>query len=408
MAVFEYQAIDRSSKKKVRGMIDADSPAAARRKLREQALSPTEIKASSTGGGRGQDSPDGNLDIGRVSTRDLGMMTRQLAVLLNAGMPLVEALTALLDQTAKPKLRKALFDVRDRVREGVSLADGMEAHPRVFNMLFVNMVRAGESSGALESVLYRLADILEHQAKMRSKVMGTMAYPAFMALFAVAIISFLVVVIVPRITRLFERQEQDLPRMTEMLIASTNFIRDYWYLLIGGVLLGFWIWRMYVSRPEGRLNWDRFKLRLPVFGGLYLKLICGRFSRTLGTMLESGLTITKSLDVVSTVLQNAHVEKAMEDVKAGVRRGKDLAVPMKQTGIFPSLLLYMIELGQRSGELESMLIKVADTYDDDVQVTVDAMVSLLEPIIIIVMGIFVGLLVLSILLPILNMSTNMG
>jgi general secretion pathway protein F len=409
MAVFEYHAIDRSSKKRVKGLIDADSAAAARRKLREQALSPTQIKESFGGGGAaGGGDEDRNFDISRVSTRDLGMMTRQLAVLLNAGMPLVEALTALLDQTSKSKLRKALFDVRDRVREGVSLADGMEAHPRIFSMLFVNMVRAGESSGALESVLYRLADILEHQAKMRAKIMGTMAYPAFMALFAIAIISFLVVVIVPRITQLFERQDQELPRLTEMLIASTGFIRGYWWLLIGSVLVGFWGWRMYVARPEGRLRWDAFKLRVPMFGSLYLKLICGRFARTLGTMLESGLTITKALDVVTTILQNRYVEKAMDDVKQGVRRGKDLAVPMKQTGIFPPLLLYMVELGQRSGELEKMLLKVADTYDDDVQVTVDAMVSLLEPVIIIIMGLFVGLLVLSILLPILNMSTNIG
>lgn len=409
MAVYEYQAIDRSTKKKVKGMIDADSAAAARRKLRDQALSPTQVKESfAEGAGKGDRELDRSIDLGRVSTRDLGMMTRQLAVLLNAGMPLVEALTALLDQTSKPKLRKALFDVRDRVREGVSLADGMEAHPRIFSMLFVNMVRAGESSGAMEQVLYRLADILEHQAKMRAKVMGTLAYPAFMALFAVAIISFLVVVIVPRITRLFERQEQELPQLTEMLIASTDFIRDYWWALIGGTLIAFWAWRMWVARPEGRLRWDQFKLRVPVFGPLHLKLVCGRFARTLGTMLESGLTITRALDVVTTVLQNTYVEKAMEDVKAGVRRGKDLAVPMKQTGVFPPMLLYMVELGQRSGELETMLLKTADTYDDDVTVTVDAMVSLLEPVIIIVMGLFVGMLVLSILLPILNMSTSIG
>ncbi len=407
MAVYEYQAIDRASKKKVKGVIDADSPAAARRKLREQALSPTELNES-FGGGAGGGESSRSVDISRVSVRDLGMMTRQLAVLLNAGMPLVEAMTALLDQTSKAKLRKSLFDVRDRVREGVTLADAMEAHPRIFNLLFVNMVRAGESSGALESVLYRLADILEHQAKMRAKVLSTLAYPAFMALFAVSIISFLVVVIVPRITRLFERQEQELPRLTEMLIGTTDFIRSYWYLMIGGVLLGFWLWRMWVGRTEGRLAWDRFKLQIPLLGGLHLKLICGRFSRTLGTMLVSGLTMMRALDVVTTVLQNAYVEKAMDDVTAGVRRGKDLAVPLKQTGIFPSLMIHMVELGQRSGELEKMLLKVADTYDDDVQVTVDALVSLLEPAIIIVMGLFVGLLVLSILLPILNMSTNIG
>lgn len=407
MAVFEYQAIARESGKKVKGVIDADTPAAARRKLREQSMLPTQIDESfgpEAGGG----SVNKNVDFSRVTSRDLAMMTRQLAVLLNAGMPLVEGLTALLDQTPRAKLRKALFDVRDRVREGVSLADGMESHPKIFGSLFINMVRAGESSGALEKVLYRLADILEHQAKMRAKVTSTLAYPVFMMLFAVGIISFLVVVIVPRITALFERRDQELPRLTEMLIFTTDFIRSYWWLMIGAVLLTFWIWRIWVSRPEGRIQWDKIRLRIPLLGSLHLKMVCARFSRTLGTMLDSGLTMMNSLEVVNTVLENKYVEMLMDDVRAGVRRGRDLAVPMKEAGIFPPLLLHMVELGQRSGEIESMLIKVADTYDEDVQFTVDALVSLLEPIIIVVMGLFVGLLVLSILLPILSMSTNIG
>ena len=406
MAVFEYQAIANSGKT-VKGMIDADSPASARRKLREQQLFPTKVFESfakgEAGGGQSR-----NVDLSRVSVRDLAMMTRQLGVLLHAGMPLVESLTAMLDQTPKAKLRKSLFDVRDRVREGVTLADAMAAHAKVFSPLYVNMIRAGESSGALEQVLFRLADILEHQAKMRARVASTLAYPAFMTLFAIGIIVFLMTVIVPRITKLFEKQDQQLPRLTEMLIATCDFIGAYWYLLIGTVVGLFSLWRWWVSKPEGRRQWDAFVLRVPLIGQLQLKLVIGRFARTLGTMLESGLTMMKALDVVTSVIQNKHIESVMSDVKAGVRRGRDLAIPLKQTGVFPPLLIHMVELGQRSGEIESMLLKVADTYDDDVQVTVDALVSLLEPIIIVVMGFFVGMLVLSILLPILNMSTNIG
>ena len=405
MAVFEYHAIARSGKK-VKGIVDADSPIAARRKLREQELFPTAVSAS--GGTAAAKDKVSAGDIRRVSVRDLGMMTRQLSVLLHAGMPLVEAMTALLEQTPRRRLREAVFDVRDRVLEGVTLADGLSAHPRIFSPLYVNMVRAGESSGALEQVLFRLADILERQAKLRSKVLATLAYPCFMMLFAVGIISFLMVVIVPRITSLLERRQQELPRLTEVLIATSDFIGNWWYLLIGGVVGTFTLWRYWLSRPAGRLRWDRFILSIPLVGELQLKLICGRLARTLGTMLESGLTMMTALDVVNSVLQNRHIEEVMQDVKAGVRRGRDLAVPLKEAGVFPPMLVQMAELGQRSGELESSLIKVADIYDEDVQLTIDALVSLLEPMIIVFMGVFVGLLVLAILLPILNMSAAVG
>ena len=405
MAIFEYKALEKSGKT-IKGVIDADSPVAARRKLREQRLYPTKLKKSFADvpakAGRTEFAFSG------VSTRDLAIMTRQLSVLLNAGMPLAEALNALMDQTSRARLRKTVYDVRERITRGLSLADGLAAHPRIFSPLYVNMVRAGEASGSLETVLDRLANILEHQARLRAKVLSTLAYPSFMVVFATGIISFLTFVIVPRITQLFERQEQELPPLTKALIGTTGFLGTYWYLLVGGVLGLFALWRFWVSRPNGRRAWDRAKLRFPLYGALHLKLVCGRFARILGTMLQSGLTMMRALNVVSTVIQNRHIEDILEEVKASVRRGRGLTAPLKETGVFPPLLIHMTDLGQRSGDLENMLIKVADTYDEDVQITVDAIVSLMEPIIIVVMGVFVGLLVLSILLPILNLSTNIG
>ncbi len=405
MAVFEYKALEKSGKH-VKGIVDADSPVAARRKLREQQLFPTKLKESFSGGRSSSDAP--GAAFGGVSTRDLSLMTRQLSVLLNAGMPLSDALNALLEQTSKAKLRKTVFDVRSRITEGISLADALAGHPRTFSPLYVNMVRAGESSGTLEAVLDRLANILEHQARLRAKVLSTLAYPCFMVVFAIGIISFLTFVIVPRITQLLEKQGQELPPLTKALISSTDFVGSYWYLLIGGVVGVLVSWRYWISRPRGRRTWDRLKLKIPLYGGLHLKLVCGRFARILGTMLQSGLTMMRSLNVVSTVVQNSHIEELLEDVKASVRRGQGLASPLKKTGLFPPMLIHMTDLGERSGELENMLVKVADIYDEDVQITIDAIVSLIEPIIIVVMGIFVGLLVLSILLPILNLSTNIG
>lgn len=410
MAVFEYKAIDKNGKN-ARGVIDADSPVAARRKLREQNLHPVQVTESSSktviasSGSNDANAPKKG-GFGRVGVRDIALTTRQFAVLLHAGMPLVESLNALIDQTPRPRLKRAIFDIRDRVNSGTTLGDAMAMHPKIFSNLYVNMVRAGETSGSLEAVLFRLADILEHNAKTRAKIMSTLAYPIFMALFAVGVISFLMLVIVPRITLIFQKQKAELPGITKFMIGMSNFIGNYWFVILGVAFGGFFLWRLWISRPAGRLRWDRMRLRFPLYGQLQLKLISARFARTLGTMLESGLTMMRALDVVTSVLGNKHIEEAMGEVRAGVRRGKDLALPLKEAGIFPPMLINMIELGQRSGEIEGMLIKVADTYDDDVRLTVEALVGLMEPLIIICMGLFVGFLVLAILLPILNMSRN--
>jgi general secretion pathway protein F len=412
MAVYEYKAIAKATGKTSRGVIDAENPTQARRKLREQELYPTELVESAgatvaEAGAAGRRL--GRRAVrGRISARDLALMTRQFAVLLRAGMPLVESLTALIDQTSRPRLRSTIFEVRDKVNAGQTVADSLEEHPRVFSNLYVNMVRAGETSGTLEQVLMRLAEILERQAKLKSQVLSSMAYPAFMGLFAVAVIVFLMTVIVPRITQIFQKQEADLPAITEALIGMSTFLSKYGIFLVIGVVLLLALWRAWISREDGRKKWDRMKLRFPIYGTLHLKIVCARFSRTLGTMLQSGLTMLPALDVVNSILDNRHIQMHMDDVKAGVRRGRDLAQPLKETGLFPPMMIHMVELGQRSGEIEDMLMQIADTYDEDVRLAVDAMVGLIEPAIIIVMGIFVGFLVLAILLPILKMSTNVG
>ncbi len=401
MAVFEYAAVAKSGKS-VKGVIDADTAAAARRKLRDQNLFPTSVNEAK--GGVGGDDSKGGLFVQSISPRDLALMTRQLAVLLQAGMALVEGLTALMKQTSNARLKKIIFDVRDRVNEGKTLADALNMHPKVFKGLFVNMVRAGEASGALEKVLFRLADIMERQVRLQKRVASALAYPVFLALFGVAVIVFLMVAIMPRLMGLFERQNADLPFLTQVMVTMSGFISTYWWvilILIGSVFIG---WRAWVGTPSGRRRWDMIRLKAPLFGNLQTKIVCARFTRTLGTMLQSGLTMMVGLDVVRSVVQNVVVEEAIDDVKAAIRRGRDLAEPLENSGLFPPLMVQMTELGQRSGEIEDMLIRVADTYEEDVELTVDALVSLLEPVIIVVMAVFVGCLVASILLPILQLT----
>lgn len=404
MAVFEYEAMAKTGKS-VRGIIDADTPAAARRKLREQDMYPTRVEESFGRATKTAKAEPVGL-LGRISQRDLSLATRQLAVLLQAGMPLVEGLTALIAQTANVRMRKVIFDVRDRVNEGVSFAEALSKHPRVFSELYVNMVRAGEASGALESVLLRLADITERQVRLRNRVTSMLAYPILMACVGLGIITFMMTFIVPKIIAIFEKQQRELPLVTTVMINSCNFVRQWWFVLIGGLIAAYVLWRFWVSRPEGRRQWDAIKLRMPVFGALYVKMISARFSRTLGTMLQSGLIMMTALDVVKSVVQNRVIEGLMDDIKSDVRRGRDLSVPLRETGYFPPMLVHMVELGQRSGELESMLLKVADTYEEDIELTVNGIVSLLEPLMIIVMGLFVGFLVFSILLPIFDMSAG--
>jgi len=407
MAVFEYQAIAKTGKS-VKGVIDADSAAVARRKLRDQDLFPTEVRQAHDA--RIDEADPGLMArFARVSTRELALTTRQLGTLLQAGMPLVDSMTAMLEQTTNRTLRRALYTVRDRVSEGKGLGDSLAMHSSIFDELFVNMVRAGESSGALEQVLFRLADVQERQAKLSARVLSALLYPAVMALFAVGVVIILMAVVVPRVTALFMQQEDMvLPASTRALIASSDFLRDYWYVLVIIFVMVFVIWRAWLARPQGRLAWDTFKLKIPVLGALYIKIICTRLARTLGTMLQNGLTMMNALDIVQTVVQNRRVEEIIDTVKSEVRRGRDLSEPLRNSGVFPPLLVHMVELGQRSGELEDMLIRVADTYEDDVTLTVDAAVGLIEPLIIIIMGVVVGFLVVSILLPILQITTAMG
>ena len=407
MAVYEYEAIAPGGKS-VKGVIDADTPAAARRKLREQKLYPTTIQETF----ERAESEAREVQLpglgGGVKLRDVTITTRGLAVLLQAGMPLVEALNAIIHQTTNPRMRKVIFDVRDRVNSGSTLADAMRKHPRVFNDLYINMVGAGETSGALEAVLFRLADVLERQMRLKHRVTSMLVYPACMAGFGAALILFLMMFIVPRIVQIFERQEQALPMLTQALIGVTSTLQQYWWIVLIVCIGLFAAWRAWVAQPNGHYQWDKFKLKLPGFGTLYTKMICARFSRTLASMLESGLTMMPALDIVKSVLQNKVFEHAMDDIKTGVRRGRDLAQPLRESALFPSMLLHMTELGQRSGELETMLLKVSETYEEDVELTVDALVSIMEPIIIVVMGVFVGFMVLAILLPILEMSGSVA
>ncbi|MCU0913396.1 MAG: type II secretion system F family protein [Planctomycetes bacterium] len=344
-------------------------------------------------------------------------MTRQLATLLHAGMPLVPALTALTEQLQsaaavagqsrdRPKrpLATVIEEVRDNVNEGGSLAEALRAHPGLFSPLFVSMVHAGESSGALEEVLTRIAEILEKRVQLTDKVKAALAYPAMMAFVATGVVLFLIAYVVPGITRLFVEMNQELPWPTRFLIALSAFTRTYLVFIIGGLCAGIVAVAALHKNQESKARLDRIVLRLPLFGALLLRLELARLTRTLGALMKSGLPVITAMEIAQRVVQNSLIAQAMRDVKEAVHKGDNIADAIRTTGLFPPVVYHLIATGQMSGNIEDGLLDIAEMYDAEVETSVRALTSLLEPVILLAMGAIVAFIVLAILLPIFEIN----
>jgi general secretion pathway protein F len=408
MPVFEYKALSAAGKP-VQGLREAESPKTLRAALKRDGVFLTEVLGEKQQ--QAQQAREVNVRrwvVGRVSADDLAIMTRQLAVLVHAGIPLVEALNALVEQVEHDRLKRVISDVKQRVNEGASLADALAIHRKVFTSLYVNMIRAGESSGALDVVLVRLADFTEGQARLRSKVKGALTYPAAMAVVGGAIMLILFAVVIPKITKIFEDTQVTLPWTTKLLMGFSTFVSNYWWallLLAGAAFWGFLRWK---ETPAGRARWDRFKLTVPIFGRLIRTIAIGRFSRTLATLLKSGVPLLAAMDIVKNVVGNVRLAEVIEQARQAIQEGESIAAPLKRSGEFPPLVHHMVAIGERSGSLEEMLGNVADAYEDQVDTTVGALTSLMEPLMIVLMGLVVTFIVFSVLMPILQINTLAG
>jgi general secretion pathway protein F len=406
MPIFEYKGVNDSGKS-VEGIREADSPKGLRALLRKEGVFLSEVTAEQQKQDR---AAAGDIDVkqfigGRISTDDIAIMTRQLATLVGAGIPLVEALTALVEQVDHERLKRVISAIKQRVNEGGTLADAMGQHPKVFNNLFVNMIRAGEHSGALHVVLIRLADFTEAQARLRSKVLGTMAYPIIMVIIGTLILGILMTVVVPKVTRMFTDMKMALPLPTRILIFVSNSARDYWYLFILGTIGSVWGFIAYIRSPKGRAWWDGFTLKMPVFGKIVRLLAIARFSRTLSTLLKSGVPLLTAMDIVKAIVTNTVLSGVIEESREAIKEGESIAAPLRRSGQFPPMVYHMVAIGERSGQLEEMLLNVANAYDAQVETRMTALTSLLEPVMIVAMGGVVAFIVMSILLPILQMNT---
>jgi len=399
---FEYKALDQNGNAAT-GVIDADSAKDARAKLRLQQLFAVEIKETEKGISLSTQVSVKTL-FKRAGLREVTVVTRQLATLLKAGLPLVRALQAIEDQLAESPLRTHIIEVREDVNRGVSLADALGKHPKIFSDLYVNMVRAGESAGALDSILERLATFNEKMLALQNKVRSAMIYPIFMSVIAVLAVGLLLTFVVPTITKVFMETKQNMPGPTVLLLSASRFMKSYWWVLIlvGASLT---VLAKRARRKKGvKFFMDRVKLRMPVFGPLARKMAVSRFARTLSILTASGVPILKAMGIVRTIVNNEVLSKAIDDAAEAVGAGKSIAEPLAKSGVFPPIVTHMIAVGETSGKIEDMLQNVADAYDTEVENAVVALVSLLEPAMIIVMGGVVGFIVFAILLPIFEMN----
>lgn len=403
MSVYEYKALDQQGKS-LKGIIEADGEAQARAKLRVSGKFPVSLKQSQTKtGGASQSWLSSNL-FNRVSSEEVYVITRQLATLHGAGIPLDAALHSLIDQTRNPALKKVLAQIKGKVSEGRTLAQALGDHPKFFSNIFINMIRAGEESGSLSVVLERLADFSENQQALKGRLKAALVYPVFMACIGSAILLILVTYIVPNITQVFKEMEQTLPLPTLFLIGFSAFIKEYWWALLAlGIVLVF-LFRLVLKTPKGRSLWDLVKLRTPIVGPVAQKIILARFASTLASLNKSGVDFMVAMSIVRTLINNVRIAEVIDEAIEHIRKGKSMTVALAASPWFPPMFVQMIAVGEQSGSLEAMLNKIASAYERDVDTAIKGMTSLLEPLMITVMGLAVGFIVISILLPIFEMN----
>jgi type IV pilus assembly protein PilC len=402
---FEYRARDKTGKV-TEGQIEGSSKDAVVKALREKGAVPLavdEVKASSL---QMEINIPGLSD--RVKSKDVAVFSRQFATMINAGLSLLRSLSVLEEQTQSKPLAKIIGEVRRDVERGVGLSTALEKHPKAFSNLYTSMVRAGEAGGVLDDTLVRLANALENQVALRSKIKSAMAYPVVVLSMVAMVVLAMLVFVVPIFQDLYAGAGGELPVPTKILIGGSDLLKNFWFIVFPLMGLGVWAFRRWIKTPAGRRIWDSAKLKMPVFGGVVHKTAISRFSSTLGVLLRTGVPILQAMEIVEDVSGNAIVAEAVADVAKSVKDGDSLAVPLASHKVFPSMVVQMIAVGEETGAVDAMLEKVASFYDQEVNDTVDALTSLLEPLLIAFMGMTVGGILVALYLPMFNLVNVVG
>ena len=404
MPTYKYTARDQDGKG-VNGRMAADSEAMIVAELRKRSLiilSIAEEKESAFK--KAVTKPQGG---GKVKAEDLVIFTRQFATMVDAGIPILQSLEALSEQTTNPSFKLALVTIREDIQTGSSLSSAFEKHPKIFDRLYVNMIRVGESGGILTTILERVSSYLEKSERLRQKVQGALIYPIAVISMAILITIGLLVKVVPTFSQIYSSLGQKLPAMTQMLIDFSDLLQHDLIFLAAGVALFIFLFNKYKKTPMGNLQVDTMLLKMPVFGELICKVSVSRFCRTFATLSQSGVPILEALEIVEKTCGNRVIEILVEEIKVSVKEGNSIADPLSKSTIFPLMVTRMISIGEKSGQLEKMLSKVAEFYDEQVDTAVEGLTKLIEPLIIGFLGIVVGFIVVALFLPILNMTAAM-
>ncbi|MBI4576446.1 MAG: type II secretion system F family protein [Planctomycetes bacterium] len=405
MPVFTFEAMDKAGKK-VKKDIEATSQDDARAKIKSMGLFVTKLTEGGGKKGPAAAAPGAKkkqFTVGGVSKKQLTQFTQQLSTLQDAGLPIVRSLKILEGQLKPCKLKNDLMDVAEEVESGSTFSEALGKHPKTFDKLYVNMVKAGEAGGVLDTILERLAIFMEKSLRLRKKIIGAMIYPVVVITVAGVILGFIMTKVVPTFEKMFKETGVDMPAMTQALLDMSALVQGYWWsapLFIG---LGIVIYRAVAANPAGRYALDKAMMYVPVFGMIAKKGTIARFTRTLGTLIASGVPILDALSIVREAIGNAVLAKAIDDVHGSIREGESIAGPLGQSGVFDDLVINMIDVGEETGELDKMLVKIAENYEDDVDVAVESMTSLLEPIIIVGMGGSVGFIVIALFMPLITL-----
>lgn len=405
MPIFEYKGINKQGRT-VKGQTDAENIRAARLKLKREGIFASDIKDKTKKKVRGGTSGGSNA---KVSIQDLSQTTRQLATLLKASIPLVDALGAVSEQSENQKMKLAFSDIRNFVNEGGSLYKGLQRYPKIFNKIYISMCEAGELSGTLDIILIRLAEFLEAQHELNSKVRSAMIYPSIMITFTMLVMIGLFVFLVPKMREVFDAEEGlELPMISQLVFGLSDFVVSHWLGLLIVIVATAGIFFSWKRTPKGSESWDGIVLNLPVVGRLARIIAVSRFTRTLSTLLAGGVPMLNSLTIVRNVVNNEVLAKAVDKARENIREGESIAGPLKKSGQFPPIVIHMINVGEKTGELENMLNQVSDSYDFQVKNEVDGLTSLLEPVMLIMMGGVISVVVFSIIVPMFEMQNFAG
>ena len=407
MPIFEYRGLNKDGRN-TKGVVDAENLRVARAKLKKDRIFVVEIRDKKKADDKASGKKKGSKSKS-VGVKDLSLMTRQLATLIKANIPLVDALNAVSEQVENPVLAEAIADCKNAVNEGSTFHKALSKYPNIFNNIYVTMCEAGEMSGTLDVILIRLAEFTQAQNEMRTKVKGALTYPVIMLTVTLGLLVFLFVFVIPKMVTVFDSfPEMKLPLVTVITIGISNVLINYWYVFVGGAVIMFLLFSNWKKTPKGKTQWDAISLKMPIFGEMNQMVAVSRFTRTLATLLTGGVPMLNAMQIVRNVVDNDIIANAIDDARSNISEGESIAGPLKKSGQFPPIVIHMVSIGEKTGDLENMLIQVSEAFEFQLKSKIETITGLMGPVVLVIMGLVIGIIVFAVMLPMFEMTSIGG